>query len=389
MKRKVMPDSYIGREQAYIKHQILETYIQRLFSVVGQSKEDVINYVDCLSGPWEAGDKMLGDTSIGISLKQMAECQQMLEEKFHRKVRFRALYIEKDAAAFDRLSSFLDESNYPNIEVDCLFGDYTCLLEDIVSWCGSHFTFFFVDPKGWQKVVGGKTMSPLLRLPKAEFLINLMYDFINRFVALEKHTEDMIELFGQVPQFSGEPPEERQAILLNLYRANINEYYRGRTGYVTVEKPGKNRVHYYLVYLTRHARGLEVFKTEAEKMNIVQRITQLEIRLRKQAEQKGMMDMFAAEPPDFDLVDYIDNRYVARGFLLQKLKAGPVLIDIDLWADFLEETDLYPSDLQAAMGELLKEKKVKNLDADVSRRRTRFIVPSWRDRSERWALDVD
>lgn len=30
-----MPDAYIGREQAYVKHTILKTYLQRLFMIVG------------------------------------------------------------------------------------------------------------------------------------------------------------------------------------------------------------------------------------------------------------------------------------------------------------------------------------------------------------------
>ncbi len=117
-------------------------------------------------------------------------------------------------------------------------------------------------------------MLPLLQLGKAEFLINLMYDFANRFVELERHAEDMMKLFGEVPSFGGEISEERQAILLTLYRNNLKTHYHGRTAYGPIAKPGKRRVHYYLVYLTRHARGINVFKAEAEGLEIVQRIAQ-------------------------------------------------------------------------------------------------------------------
>lgn len=387
MIKNKMPSTYIGKEQAYVKHTILRTYLQRLFVIVGQGKEIVINYVDCFAGPWQEEDDKLSDTSIGVSLEQMAMCQKSLEDQFARNVSFRALYIEKDSVAFGKLESFLSQQSYPNIEVKCLNGDYTELLDEIMAWCGGYFTFFFVDPTGWQKVVGAKTMLPLLNLPKAEFLINLMYDFVNRFVGLEKHSEDMLELFGEIPAFEDESPEQRQEILLTLFRTNMKNHYRGRTAYVPIEKPGKERVHYYLVYLTRHARGIDVFKTEAEGMEIVQRIAQQEYKLRRQIEQSGTMDMFGGDVEiELGRHGYSYNRYMARLYLMSQLSKEPIVIDYDKWADFLEESDLYPGDFQMAMKELVQEGLVKNFDADVSRRSKKIIKPGWPSKSERWVL---
>jgi three-Cys-motif partner protein len=387
MSESKMPEAYVGKEQAYVKHTILKTYLQRLFMIVGRNKETVINYVDCFAGPWKEEDDQLSDTSIGVSLEQMALCQKSLAEQFSRNVSFRALYIEKDPVAYRKLEAFLSHDSYPSIEVKCLNGDYTELLDEIVTWCGNEFTFFFVDPTGWQKVVGAETMLPLLKLGKAEFLVNLMYDFINRFVKLEKHADDMIELFGEVPTFSAEPPERRQEILLELYRGNMKNHYCGRTTYVPVKKPGKNRVHYYLVYLTRHAMGINVFKNEAEKMEIVQRITQKEYKLRKQIENSYTGDMFGDEV-GMPLIqdEYSDNKYAAKEYLLTQLSKKPTVIDHEKWADFLEESDLYPSDFQAAMKEFVKEGLIINLDADVTRRSKFIIKPNWREKSERWAL---
>ena len=317
MPKSRMPDAYLGKEQAYVKHTILRTYLQRLFMIVGRSKETVINYVDCFAGPWKEEDDNFSDTSIGVSLEQMAICQKSLEDQFNRNITFRALYIEKEPAAFGKLELFLSQQSYPNIEVKCLNGDYTDLLDEIVNWSCGYFTFFFVDPTGWQKVVGAKTMLPLLRLGKAEFLINLMYDFINRFVSLDRHSEDMIELFGEVPVFSCESPEQRQGMLLDLYRRNMKNHYLGRTAYVPVKKPGKDRVHYYLVYLTRHAMGIDVFKSEAEKMENVQRITQQEYKLRRKAEDSRTSDLFGniIEEP-LQQNEFSDNRYMARTIFL-------------------------------------------------------------------------
>jgi hypothetical protein len=59
---------------------------------------------------------------------------------------------------------------------------------------------------------------------------------------------------------------------------------------------------------------------------------------------------------------------------------------MNVGARFLEESNLYPTDFQLAMKELIAEKIVENIDADVSRRKTQYIKPAWRKNSERWQL---
>jgi hypothetical protein len=98
--------------------------------------------VDCFAGPWQEGDEHLSDTFIGVSLEQMSSYQESLKKQFGRKVKFRALYIEKDPVAFKKLESFLSQKPYPEIETKCLRGDYTELLDEIVTWCEACFTFF-------------------------------------------------------------------------------------------------------------------------------------------------------------------------------------------------------------------------------------------------------
>jgi hypothetical protein len=65
-----IPADYIGREQTYVKHEILRTYLTRLFMIIGRS-ESTINYVDCFAGPWEDETEELRSTSIGISIDLM------------------------------------------------------------------------------------------------------------------------------------------------------------------------------------------------------------------------------------------------------------------------------------------------------------------------------
>ena len=64
---------YKGREQALIKHQLLESYLYWLFMIVGQ-RQLTISYVDCFAGPWQESSEDMSDTSIGRSLSTMKNC---------------------------------------------------------------------------------------------------------------------------------------------------------------------------------------------------------------------------------------------------------------------------------------------------------------------------
>ncbi len=384
-----IPEAYREREAAFVKHTILRSYLQRLFLIIGRSVSPVINYVDCFSGPWKEGDEKLNDTSIGVSLDQIAQCSKELEVTFGRKVKFRALYIEKNVASFAKLKSFLAEQPHKNIETMCMQGDYTEHIEDIIAWCGGDFTFFFVDPTGWKGVVDADTLQPLLRLPRSEFLINLMYDFINRAYSIPKHADDMETLLGESLNSDAGQNIERKPHILNGYRNKLNQEYKGRTTFVPINRSGTNRVLYFLVYLTRDATGMRVFKEESEKMKNVQRVAQQEIKLRQQS-YSGTDDMFGGEDDvqsNLSAKDISENIYVAKRFLLSKLTTRPLEINREVWADFLEDSNLYPSDLQGAMKSLVKEGAVENLDASVSRR-TKYIVKadSYPNKGERWVL---
>lgn len=384
----VVPLEYQGREQAFVKHTILRTYLQRLFMIVGRY-EVVINYVDCFAGPWSEESEELEDTSIGISLQQMKHSAVGLSEQFGKSVRFRALYVEKDKKAFDKLKSFLADKDHAPIEAKCIHGDYVAHIDEIAEWTSGAFTFFFVDPKGWKEVISAPVMGPLLKLGKTEFLINLMYDFFNRALTMDGHQSEIEKLLGKPIELSGsETVAERQSLVISHYRTAVNQLYGGRTAYVPVERPGKDRVLYFLVYLTRHPLGINVFKDAAEKMLLVQRITQLETKLRQQLISSPINDLFAGGDDSAALVEVkpADNRLSARDYLLRQLSSHPLLIDYECWSRFLEETDLYPSDFQLAFKNLLHEGLVKNLDAEVGRRSKKPVKPNWPKKSERWIL---
>lgn len=115
-----IPAHYKGREQAYIKHTLLETYLFKLFMIIGQS-HPTISYVDCFAGPWQEASEDLSDTSIGRSLSTMNSCLESLRNMGHN-VRFRALFVEKDPKKYHRLKKYLDTLETP-IETESIRGE--------------------------------------------------------------------------------------------------------------------------------------------------------------------------------------------------------------------------------------------------------------------------
>lgn len=73
-----VPDTYQGREQAYIKHRLLEGYLEKLFLIVGMSSSKLgiteLCYVDCFAGPW--GDES-EDMSSHVSHYLVTYSRQM------------------------------------------------------------------------------------------------------------------------------------------------------------------------------------------------------------------------------------------------------------------------------------------------------------------------
>lgn len=215
-----------------------------------------------------------------------------------------------------------------------------------------------------------------------------MYDFLNRAMSMTAQQANVEELLGKPITFTGkETATERQHIIVSQYRQVVGDLYNGRTAHVTVERPGMDRVLYFLIYLTRHSKGLIVFKEAAEQMEMVQRVSQFETKLRQQASKRlPVYDLFSSAEDQPEPVNIRDNRMLAKKYLLTRLSSTPLLVDNDCWANFLVETELYPTDLQLAFKELIKEEKIINLDANVRRRTKNPVRPHWPSKSERWAL---
>lgn len=375
----LLPDAYRGREQAYIKHSLLKAYLLKLFLIVGMSARQLgireLAYVDCFAGPWRDESESLDSTSIAISLRVLSDCRKALLQHGVN-VRFRALYIEKDHAAFGRLKSFLDRRPPDGIGAEPLEGNFVQLMPAIEEWARDAFGFFFIDPKAWRPVSIG-VLKPLLQRPQSELLINFMYDFANRAISMGELQTQIAELLGETPDVRNLKPHDREKALLAIYRRNLTHLipteprWRARSAYVRVLDPLKNRPKYHLVYLTTHPRGLVEFMEASETLDLVQKRVRAATKQRRRQERTGIGELFNDAESVSEDEGHASEAEVEQ-YWIRCLAGGPHRIGYARFADMLEETDWFPSDLQRALGNLIKRGRVRNLDA-VGKRRTRFV----------------
>lgn len=375
-----VPDIYEGREQALVEHTLLKSYLEKLVLIIGMSTKRTrgaeICYVDCFAGPWGSPDERLEGTSISLSLKTLESCKEKLAS-LNVNARMRALYIEKDPAAFERLSAFLQHSAPAAVEHDCRRGNFVDLRDEILTWCGTDaFVFFFVDPKGWKDIVID-TMEPLLKRSRSEFLINFAYNFINRTASMKEWQDAMVRLLGRSVDLAGLAPGEREQSLVNAYRESLTHCvpssrrgYRARTAYVSVLDPLHRRTKYHLIYLTCHPTGIVEFMDISEKVDLVQARVRAVKQLDAREKKSGVADMFAVDAVE-EASDGRSSPDEVDAFWRRYLADGERRITIAEFADILEATNWLPGELQASLLRLVKAGVVRNLDADVSKRRTR------------------
>lgn len=373
-----VPDVYEGRIPAMVKHALLKSYLEKLVLIIGmngRSKGSAeICYVDCFAGPWGSDDEKLEGTSISLSLKTLAACKEKLELQ-GVDARMRALFVEQEPDAYDRLSAYLRNDAPKSVEARAMRGDFVALRSEILEWTSKEaFTFFFIDPKGWSPIVID-VLTPLLQRPRSEFLINFIYEFINRTASMSQFRDAMRRLLGKEVALKDRTPEERELALVGAYRETLKTVvpsgrkpFNARTAYVTVMHPEKERTKYHLVYLSCHPKGIVEFMNISQAVDIVQARVRLASQLAEQAAKSGTMDMFV-EHAVAEADGSRSSPEEVDTFWLDYLSKGERKVDQAAFADILEATNWLPRELQASLARLIGRGAVANRDA-VGKKRT-------------------
>ena len=364
-------EAYKGREHSYIKHRLLESYLEKLLLIKGVTGTQELAYVDCFAGPWGDEGDDLKATSIAISLKILKKVRDALATQ-HKYVSMRAIYVEKSKKRFEELKLYLESNSPSGIQTHPIYGDYADKTDEVLRECGNSFTFFFIDPKKWTPVAIPRLL-PLLKRENSEFVITFMYDFFNRAIGQEGMREQVHSLLGslgddELNNICSLGPKQREQIVLNKYRETLkaamllSPAQNPRSYYTTVLHKDKDRTLYHLVYLTRHPKGIVEFAKLSEDVEIIQH----KVRFDTKQARMGTTDMFGVGDSELHALEAANAEDV-KSYWMDKLETtGRIFTEEDL-ADMLEETDWLISDFQEAFRELLDELKVENMDAKGKR----------------------
>ena len=102
------PNLYVGREQTYVKHFVLEEYLERVAYNIYSFQDDFV-YVDGFSGPWKSETDTYEDTSFKIALDQLRKVRKSMKDGRNKNVNFRCMFVEKFNTSFTELEAIINE----------------------------------------------------------------------------------------------------------------------------------------------------------------------------------------------------------------------------------------------------------------------------------------
>lgn len=190
---------YSGREQAYVKHYLLEKYLLDWGYKVG-SEWDALVYVDGFAGPWGVQDPNCADSSFGVATDTLKAITQGLKKERGRVLGTRSILVEKSTKPFAELSAFASAKQQAGESVFALQGEFVANLpkvKQLITEAGVNpFKFFLLDPKGW-KDIPMSALAPTLKDRSCEVLVNLMTSDITRFLEQDDRANSYNALFGR------------------------------------------------------------------------------------------------------------------------------------------------------------------------------------------------
>jgi len=243
------------------KHLLLKRYLDAWFPILG-SRFNRIYYIDGFAGP---GEYLGGqDGSPVIALK--SALRHIETGTLSATVNVKFFFVEANPVFCTHLSRRVESLKLPEtLSIEIINGEFREVIEPALDQLNQTQralapTFAFVDPFGF-KGIPLHIMQRILRFRSCEVFVNVMVDFINRFL---QHPNDKVvrhfpETFGsedvlRIP----EQPGDRKEALLELYRAQLkaSASYVGRFDM----ENRRHRTVYSLFFATNSDKGFQKMK---------------------------------------------------------------------------------------------------------------------------------
>lgn len=324
------------------KHELLKTYLDRWFAILGldfRGQPGRINYIDGFAGPGEYDGGEIGSPQIAIQ-SALAHAQK---GNLPPNVEINFIFVEANPQFAANLKSRLLQLQVPShFKVRIVEGEFADVVGSILD--GLHAkggalapTFAFVDPFGFSGIPF-ELMQRILAYNKCEVYINIMVEFINRF--LQHPDEDVVahfpRTFGteevlQIPSQAG----DRIRAILNLYKSQLASAarYVGR-----FDMHGRKDQHTYsLFFASNHPLGFQKMKEAHWK---VDKANGGKFSDRNPCESEQQSRLFG----HLHLRDQIQDQFAAKKVFMK-----------DLETFVIQCTDYLPSHLREVLAELEAE----------------------------------
>lgn len=320
-----MNESYEGREQSEAKHLILERYLEKLAYKIGLTRSQLtLNYIDGFAGPWQSSTDDLRDTSPAIALKKLVEVRGNLARDFGRSIEVRAFFVTRTRRGVDQLAKL--RPRFPEASIEVVKGTFEGALGDAQRFAAvgrDPFTFIFIDHKGWSGF-GLNEMTPLLRMPNNEVLINFMMEHIRRFVDDEGsiYEPSFHALFGDASasyraEWRGLTRLDREDRIVETYceRVAIAGRYRHCVS-GPILMPDADRTYFHLVYGTRSDEGLVTMRQVEREGLTLQRDNRAAVQERERLARSNQPWLLPMPVPASSYVDELHDRYSSKAATL-------------------------------------------------------------------------
>ena len=345
-----IPREYHGREQSYLKHQVLTEYLRLWGHKLGSlARKGPVRlwYVDCFAGPWQQRDQDLRDTSIYIGLKSLEEAGETWRKQGHT-IELGAIFVEKKKRAFEQLDVYL-RARAGAVKTIPLRGEFGACVPDIRKHLGDDPAFVFVDPTGF-KGVEMQHIKPLMQPRMRDVLVNVMFNHINRFKddPREFLRKQMCAFFGLGDETL--PPGLSEPELLKLYRQKLKDNCGIQyAADLAVPHPTRERTWFRLVIGGKHPKVLQVFR-DVENQVMGERAARIRMGAKQRYQEDRSNQLSFGLHGDLPQGHWyerqnLDDRQVILQELMTRLPSTGSRPFALLWPALLEEHHLTYSEL--------------------------------------------
>ena len=211
------------------KHLLLKRYLDRWFPILGTGNSR-LNYIDGFAGPGEYSGGEAGSPIIAVR-SALAHVQK---GTLSSSVKVNFVFVERKEAFADHLREQLAKLRVPpQFSINIVDGEFAEVISGILDGAEDNKkqlapTFAFVDPFGFSGIPFD-LMRRILAYPKCEVFINVMVEFINRFLA---HPDEAVVSHFPITFGTNEvlriPTRSQRRVdqILDLYRRQLAKHAR-------------------------------------------------------------------------------------------------------------------------------------------------------------------